>query len=383
MSEWRIPLSDLEYDASEEGAVLRVLGSRWLSMGAEVEGFEREFAALVGTKHALAVANGTAALHLAYQALGLGTGDEVIQPAINFVAAANMTLAVGATPVFSDIIGLEEPTIDPSEVTTRITPRTKAVVIMHYGGYLPRMSEILETCRRHGIAVIEDACHAVGARYEDAAARVPHGRMAGHLGDIACFSFFSNKNLAVGEGGMITTDDDTMAARVRSLRSHGMTTLTWDRHRGHAHSYDVVAHGYNYRLDEIHASLGRVQLQKLQANNTSRKRWVSEYRQRLSGLPGWIVPFAEYRGDSSCHLSVLVAPDQESRSRVLRALKEARIQTSLHYPPVPRFKAFEPLGADGLSRSVAYAERAITLPLYPGMTAEAVEETCAVICANA
>ena len=379
MVDWRIPLSDMDYDGAEEEAALRVVRSRWLSMGAEVEAFEREFAEFIGARHAVAVANGTAALHLAYLALGLGPGDEIIQPAINFVAAANMTLAVGATPVFADIVGIDEPTIDPACIGRLITPRTKAVVVMHYGGYPARMSQIVQVCAERGLLLIEDACHAVGADYIDPDRRPPHKRMAGNLGDVACFSFFSNKNMAVGEGGMITTNDDDLNGRTRSLRSHGMTTLTWDRHRGHAHSYDVIAHGYNYRLDEIHAALGRSQLGKLQKNNERRNQLVREYRNRLHDLSGWTFPFADYPGESACHLAVLVAPDENRRACVAQALKDARIQTSLHYPSIPQFKAFEAFRSDGLPSSQDYCRRSITLPLFPAMTAEQVEETCAVI----
>jgi dTDP-4-amino-4,6-dideoxygalactose transaminase len=381
--DWRIPLSDLEYDGEEEEAALNVIRSRWLSMGAEVETFEQEFSAFIGARHAVAVANGTAALHLAYLALGLGPGDEIIQPAINFVAAANMTLAVGATPVFGDIVSIGEPTLDPDEIRHLVTPRTKAVVVMHYGGYLARMADILQLCEEHGLRLVEDACHAVGACYIGTDPEPPPYRMAGNLGDVACFSFFSNKNLAVGEGGMISTNDDELDRRIRSLRSHGMTTLTWDRHRGHAHSYDVDAHGYNYRLDEIHAALGRVQLRKLRKNNEHRKRLVQEYKNRLSGLPGWTIPFADYHGDSAYHLAVLVAPDEKQRTRVAGALREARIQTSLHYPSIPQFKAFQAFEADSLPKSGEYCRRAITLPLFPSMTSEQIKDTCDAVLVNA
>jgi len=379
VSEWRIPLSDLDYDMAEEEAALRVLRSKWLSMGAEVEAFEREFAFSVGSKYALAVANGTAALHLAFLALGLGPGDEIIQPAINFVAAANMTVTTGASPVFADIAGINEPTIESVEISRRITTRTKAVVVMHYAGYLPHMSRISEICRNHGLALIEDACHSVGAQYLDPEHKPPHGKMTGNLGDIGCFSFFSNKNMAVGEGGMITTNNESLAKTIRLLRSHGMTTLTWDRHQGHADTYDVQLNGLNYRLDEIHAALGRAQLRKLQKNNERRKQLVSKYKDQLCGLDGWVFPFENYRGSSSYHLAVLVAPDQDHRSRVVRALKEARIQTSLHYPYIPSFKAFNAIPADSLERSKEYAQRAITLPLFPGMTESQIEETCSII----
>ncbi len=307
MSEWRIPLSDLDYGADEEAAVLRVLRSKWLSMGPEVQAFEQEFADYLGVKHALAVSNGTAALHLSYLALGLHSGDEVIQPAINFVAAANMTVAVGAKPVPVDILKLSEPTIDPSEIERRITPQTKAVVVMHYGGYLCRMEEIGSLCQQHNLALIEDACHAVGARYGDPLRPSSNGRFSGNLGDLGCFSFFSNKNLVTGEGGMITTNRDDLAERVRLLRSHGMTTLTWDRHRGHASSYDVILNGYNYRLDEVRAALGRVQLQKLETNNLRRRDLVGAYRRNLADLPtDWIVPFKDYVGNSAYHLMAAV-----------------------------------------------------------------------------
>ncbi len=379
MSEWRIPLSDLDYDTTEEEAALRVLRSKWLTMGAEVADFEREFAAFIGSKHAIAAANGTAALHLALLALGVRSGDEIVQPAVNFVAAANMTVASGATPVFGDIVALDEPTLAPEELSRRITPRTRAVVVMHYGGYLAKMAPILGICVKHGLPLIEDACHAVGARCLDPESRPPHGKMAGNLGDVGCFSFFSNKNMAVGEGGMITTDRDDLAQRIRRLLSHGMTTLTWDRHRGHAYSYDVSSHGYNYRLDELHAALGRVQLRKLPVNNGRRARLAAEYKSRLNGLSGCTFAFAGYEGDSAHHLAVLIAPGKDSRARIAGALKEAKIQTSLHYPFIPNFQAFQNFKAEGLDRSEQFASRAITLPLYPGMTVEQVEEICSVI----
>jgi dTDP-4-amino-4,6-dideoxygalactose transaminase len=383
LSEWKIPLSDLDYGPEEEAAVLRVLRGKWLSMGPEVQAFEEEFAAFLGVKHALAVASGTAALHLAYLALGIGPGDEIIQPPINFVAAANMAVAVGAVPVFADIIGLHEPTLDPEDLERRITPRAKAVVVMHHGGYPCRMAEIQAVCRRHHLGLIEDACHAVGARYLDPEGRPPHGKKAGALGDAGCFSFFSNKNLAIGEGGMVTTERDDLAQRLCLLRSHGMTTLTWDRHKGHASSYDVIAHGFNYRLDEVRAALGRCQLRKLDRNNARRKELVEAYRSGLQGLSGWAIPFADYAGESAYHLMVLVAPNEGARQAAVQALKGAGIQTSFHYPSVPMFSAFAGSDPGKLVRSWAYHQRAITLPLFPTMPTAQVTEVCSVIRAAA
>lgn len=385
MSDWRIPLSDLDYGAEEEAAVQRVIKSGWLSMGPEVAAFEKEFASYLDVKHALAVSNGTAALHLAYLALGLQPGDEVIQPAINFVAAANMTLAVGATPVFADIVSLDEPHIDPEDVERRITPRTKAVVVMHYGGYLCRMEELHELCQRKGLALIEDACHAVGARFVSAGSD-EDGKMAGSIGDAGCFSFFGNKNLATGEGGMVVTNRDDLAERLRSLRSHGMTSLTWDRHRGHASSYDVLANGYNYRLDELRAALGSTQLRKLDRNNAVRRRLTSAYRANFKGQSGWTIPFEHYRGDSSAHLMVAVAPDPETREQGIAALRNARIQTSMHYPLIPSFTVFKgrdlESGNDSteLDMSVAFSSRAVTLPLFPSLKEREIAEISLILC---
>lgn len=383
MSDWRIPLSDIDYGPEEEMAVLRVLKSKWLSMGPEVQAFEKEFAEQIGAKYAFAVSNGTAALHLSFLALGLGPGDEIIQPAINFVATANMTVAVGSTPVFADILAVDEPTIDPADLEGRITPQTKAIAVMHYGGYLCRMAEINEICERHDLFLIEDACHAVGARYFDLQERPPHKKMAGSIGDIAAFSFFSNKNLATGEGGMVVTNQDDFAERVRLLRSHGMTSLTWDRHKGHASSYDVVVHGYNYRFDELRAALGRCQLAKLKNNNENRRTLISYYQRFLSSRAGWCIPFRDYGGESAYHLMVAVAPTEDVRLQTVDNLAKNRIQTSRHYPFLPGLSAFKNHRTKGLERSVSFASRVITLPLFPALTPSEVEEICTCIARGA
>lgn len=356
--------------------MLRVLRSKWLSMGPEVEAFESELARFLGVEHAFAVSSGTAALHLAHMALNVAPGDEVIQPALTFVSGANTTVAVGATPVFADIVDIDEPTIDPVAIDAAITPRTRAVVVMHYGGYPSRLAEIAELCRRRQIALIEDACHAIGARYVDPLGRPPHGAWAGTVGDVGCFSFFSNKNMATGEGGAVVTNRADLATSLRLLRSHGMTTLTWDRHRGHASSYDVVAHGWNYRLDELHAALGRCQLQKLLDGNARRQVLVRGYREALSTLDGWRMPFADHPGESACHLSVAVAPDALCRNRVALALKTAGIQTSLHYRCVPDLSAFRRFDVPTLDRSREFASRAMTLPLFPTMTPDQLSAIC-------
>src|SRR4030066_2249942 len=255
--DWSVPLADLDYGLEEEEAVLKVLRSKWLTMGAITQEFEAQFSRLIGSKYAIAVSNATEALHLACLALGIGPGDEVITPSLSFVATSNAVLYTGADVRFADIIGPDELNIDPEEIVRQITPRTKAIMIMHYAGYPCRMREIIAVAEKFGVPVIEDAAHAPGASLD--------GKAMGTWGTIGCFSFFSNKNLSTGEGGMLVTDREDVAAKVHLLRSHGMTTLTYDRHHGHAYSYDVVGLGYNYRIDEIGSALGLRQPKKMAA----------------------------------------------------------------------------------------------------------------------
>ena len=329
--ELRIPLSDLDYGVEEEQAVLDVLRRRWLTMGAVTQEFEKEFAGFSGAKHAFAVCNGTDALHLAALALGIGPGDEVIVPALTFVATANAVLYTGAEVRFADVSGVEDLNISPEEIEKQVTGRTKAIFLVHYGGYPCRMPEILEIARRRGLAVVEDAAHAPGASLD--------GRTLGTWGDIGCFSFFSNKNLATGEGGMLVTNRDDLAEKVRKLRSHGMTTLTWDRHRGHAYTYDVVALGHNYRIDEIHSALGLVQLHKLVANNSRRQAITKLYRQGFdgSGFFGVKLPFLNSPEGSSCHIFPILLPSDADRQVFMDEMRARGVQTSIHYPPIHLF----------------------------------------------
>jgi dTDP-4-amino-4,6-dideoxygalactose transaminase len=359
---WRVPLSDVVVDGEIEGAVLDVVQSGWWSMGPRVAELETEFGALCGAKHSFAVANGTAALHLALLAVGCGGGDEVLIPSLNFVAAANTIGHVGATPVFCDVIGDDDLTVSPKDLEAAITPATRAILVMHYGGHPCRMDEIREIAGRHRLAIVEDAAHAPGASWR--------GRMCGTLGDIGCFSFFSNKNLPTGEGGMVVTDNDRLAEKVRLLRSHGMTTLTWDRHRGHAHSYDVVLQGFNYRMDEMRAAMGLVQLRRLERQNAQRARIVSLYRAALDGKKGLRMPFAPHsHATPAHHLAVLVLPEGCPRDGFRASLADSRIQTSVHYPPIHSFSAYRELSTRRpLPMTEALAPRLVTLPLYPHMT---------------
>lgn len=360
--EWRIPLSDLDYGPEEEQAALDVIRCRWLTMGAVTQKFERAFSDLLGVKCAFAVSNATEALHLACLALGIGPGDEVIVPSLTFVATANAVLYTNADVCFADIIGVSDLNVSPDSIEKRITPRTKAIVVVHYGGYPCRMPEIMETARRHGLAVIEDAAHAPGASLE--------GRALGTWGDVGCFSFFSNKNLAVGEGGMLVTNRDDIAEKAGMLRSHGMTTLTWDRYRGHAHSYDVVALGYNYRIDEIRSALGLVQLGKLAVNNARRRNLTERYRTGLQDtcFARIEVPFGDARGEPAYHIFPILLPEGVERQAFMDSMRKRGVQTSIHYPPTHQFSYYrQRYPGICLPITEAIASREVTLPLYPMM----------------
>ena len=359
---WNVPLFDLLVDDEILGAANDAVSSGWWSMGPRVEEFEQAFASYAGCAHAIAVANGTAAIHLTLLATGCGPGDEVVLPSLTFVAAANVVGHTGAHPVLCDIRGETDLNLDPEDVEAAIGPSTKAILVLHYGGYCCDIEAILDIAARHKLLVIEDAAHAPGAFWR--------GRMCGTFGLAGCFSFFSNKNLPVGEGGMIVTDDDDLAARLRLLRSHGMTSLTWARHQGHAHSYDVVARGFNYRLDEMRAAIGLVQLGRLDDANAARARIADRYRHELDGIDGIRVPF---HGDdanttSAHHLAVLVLPQKGMQAPLREYLKGQGIQTSIHYPPIHRFSEYSRQSERSLPVTDDVSDRLITLPLYPQMT---------------
>ena len=366
-----IPLSSVDFAAEEIEAVNAVLRSGWLTMGEVTQRFEAEFAAFLGVKHAVAVTNGTAALHLACLALGIGPGDEVICPALSFVATANAVLYTGARPVFAEVKGEYDLTIDPSDIERRISSATRAIVVMHYGGYPCDMPAITEIAHKHGLRVVEDAAHAPGAAIE--------GRSCGTWGEMGCFSFFSNKNMTTGEGGMVTTNSDELAVRLRHLRSHGMTSLTLDRHQGRAYSYDVVALGYNYRMDEIRASLGRVQLKGLAARNERRKQLTARYREGLSLVPEVTMPFSRSTSKSACHILPVLLPEYANREHVMRYMRERGVQTSVHYPAINQFSYYQQRDPVELPVTEAIARRELTLPLFPELRDEQVDQVVAAL----
>lgn len=359
---WRVPFADLNFGPEEEEAVLKVLRSKWLTMGEVTQAFEQEISAYLGARHAIAVSSGTAALHLACEAADLKAGDEAILPSLTFVATANAVRYTGATPVFADIHSENDLNISPDAIEACITARTRAILVMHYGGYACDMLRIKRLAKKHDLIVIEDAAHAVGASLD--------GSFLGTWGHIGCFSFFSNKNMTTGEGGMLVTDDDAVAKKLRLLRSHGMTSLTWDRHQGRANSYDVVELGYNYRIDEIRSAMGRVQLDRLERNNEHRRHLTQLYRDGLQQMD-LSIPFNNHRGISSAHLLPLILNPGMDRFAFMDAMKARGIQTSVHYPAVHHFSAYNNKQVSipqSLAMTEDIAAREVSLPLFQTMT---------------
>lgn len=363
-----VSLSDIAFDDQEEQAVLEVLRSRWLSTGAVTQSFEQELAEFVGSRHAIAVANGTAALHLAMLAIGMGPGDEVLVPSLTFVATVNAIRYTGATPVFVDIASLEDWNVSVEGLRRAVTPRTRAIVVMHYGGYPCDLTAITALAAEHDLLLVEDAAHGAGSWLA--------GRHVGTFGKAGCFSFFANKNLVTGEGGMVVTDDADLAQRLRHLRSHGMTTLSWERDRGHAFQYDVVALGYNYRFDELRSAIGRVQLRKLEGSNRRREQAWQAYAGRLTTIDRLSMPFSGSRADSSPlsrHLMpVLLDPDVD-RLELMRRLRERGVQSSIHYPPAHLMSIHQDLAPAPLPLTEAVGRRELTLPLHPLLAEEDVD----------
>lgn len=353
-----LPLAEPWLSDEEVEAVTDVVRSGWLTMGARTERFENEFAAKVGVPYAVMVSSCTAALQLTFAALGLGPGDEVIVPSLTFVATANAVAHTGATPVFADIVSAERPLMDPEAVRALVGPHTRAICTVHYAGYIGGMDDLRALATRHSLALIEDAAHAPGAGAP--------GQMAGAIGDAGCFSFFSNKNLVTGEGGMVTTSDERLARQIRLLRAHGMTATSWDRQRGHASGYDVVARGFNARPTEFAAALGLVQLARLDEMNARRRSLVGAYRAGVAAHAELLIPFEGEDATSACHIVPVVAPDEATRDRIRARTHDDGIQTSVHYHPVHRFRIYDP--QPDLPITEDYSRREVTVPLFPTMS---------------
>ena len=360
---YKIPLFDANLDEADAEAVAQTVRSRWISMGKNVQDLESEVAARMGVKHAVATSSCTSALHLALLAAGVRPGDEVILPSLTFVATANAVKYCGATPVFADILSLQEPTIDPNHVEHLITSRTRAIIGMHYAGFASCMDDLAGIAERHKIAFVQDAAHAIGTRIGD--------RHIATYSQFACFSFFANKVITSGEGGLVTTDNDQVASELRLLRSHGMTALSYDKARGHASDYDVVRLGYNYRIDDIRAALARSQYRKLDTILETRRKLRSRYVEALGDLDAVALPFLGSRDISSNYIFPIVLREAtaETRAVIRKKLADNGIQTSVHYPPVHRFDIYRGHAVErSLPITEKFSDSMITLPFYDALT---------------
>lgn len=368
MKKRTIPLFDLNFGVEEEEAVIEVLRSKWISMGSKTKQFEDDYARLHRSQYAVAVANCTAALHLALRVCDVGLGDEVIVPSLTFVATANAVRMVGATPVFADVCSLDDWTICPDDIVQKITPNTKAVIPMHFGGHGADMKRICEIAANHDLKVIEDACHAPLGIRDD--------QYLGTYGDFAAYSFYSNKNMATGEGGMLLTQDAEYDERLRLLRAHGMTATAYDREQG-KEFYDVVDWGYNYRIDDIRSAIGIAQLKKLEADVKKRKVLADRYRANLKNHSAIKVPFEDYPGESSNYVMGVLL-EKGDRKKIRQQLADEGIGTSMHYPPVHQFACYSQYSTT-LPITEDIGARELSLPLYFHMSIEDVDYVCEVL----
>jgi dTDP-4-amino-4,6-dideoxygalactose transaminase len=364
--EFKIPLFDLNFDESEERAVVETIRSKWISTGPKTAAFEDKFAKMLNVDHALALSNCTVALHLAMKLVGVEAHDEVICPSLTFVATVNAIKYVDANPVFADVKGYDDLTIDPEDIERKITSKTKAIIVMHYGGYACDMDKIIKIAKKNNLKVVEDACHGPLSEYK--------AKKLGTIGDIGCFSFFSNKNISTGEGGMLVTNNKAYFERAKLLRSHGMTSMSYERSKGHSTSYDVVDIGYNYRMDDIHAALGIAQLGKLENDLKKRELLRKYYIDKLSSIEEIIIPFKDHKYFSSNYIFTIVLKNSnsEKRDNVRNELAKAGIQTSVHYPAVHRFSVYNK-NTSKLNKTEYLADNLISLPMYSKLDKNKIE----------
>lgn len=363
---YKIPLFNINFDGKEAQAAADTINSGWISTGPKCEELEKMFVDMFHVNYAVSISNCTDALHLCCLVSGVGPGDEVICPSLTFAASANCIRYAGATPVFCDIVGPEHINIDPKEIEKKITDKTKAILVVHMAGFPCKMDEIMVIAKKHNLKVIEDACHGPLSEYK--------GKKLGTIGDCAAFSFFSNKNISTGEGGMFISNNKEMADKARLLRSHGMTTMSYQRAGGHATAYDIVELGYNFRLDDIHAAIAIEQLKKLPGDLEQRIAVRKRYIELLSKVENVVVPFADNIEFTSNYIMpiVITKGTVEDRDAIRNKIHEAGIQTSVHYPAIHRFSIYKEYGAV-LPQTEYVTDHEITLPMYAALTMEDVE----------
>lgn len=352
-------------------AVVDVLRSDWLTTGPRVAEFEQSFAAWVGAKHAVSFSSGTAALHGAAFAASLKPGDEAITTPLTFAATANCVLYQGATPVFADVTP-DTLNLDPDQISKRITPRTRAVLAVDYGGHPADLDAIRELAVRHDLILIEDACHALGAEY--------HGRRVGSLADMTTFSFHPVKHVATGEGGMVTTDRADFAETLRRFRNHGISSDARQRQAEGQWHYEMLLLGFNYRLTDISCALGLSQMKKLEENLFRRREIAARYTAAFTDLEGVMVPAVQNNVEPAWHLYPIrlnLEKLSRGRSEIFRALRAENIGVNVHYIPIHLHPYYRdrfgyrvgeyPIAED------AYA-RLVSLPMFHGMSDQDVQD---------
>lgn len=358
-------------DARELEAVREVLASGWLTTGPRVREFEQQIAALVGARHAVAVNSCTAALHLALEAVGVTAGDEVIVPTMTFAATGEIVHYLGARPVLVDSVP-DTLNMDPDDFARRITPATRAVIPVHYAGHPCDMDAIVEVANRAGVRIVEDAAHALPARYR--------GRMIGSIGDLTAFSFYATKNLATGEGGMLCTDSDDWERRARLMSLHGLSRDAWRRYASDGSwDYAITAPGFKYNLSDVLAALGCVQLQKLAGFQDRRRAIVARYQAAFGDLDAVECPVERPEVEHAWHLYVLRLRLERldiDRNGAIEELRRRGVQTSVHFIPLhmhPYYREAWGFRPEDFPVAFAASQRIVSLPLYPAMDDEAVE----------
>lgn len=370
-----VPFHRPSIGEEEIEAVVRVLRSGWLTTGPEAQALEQEFAAFIGAPHALALNSCTAALHLALAVLDLQPGDEVLVPTMTFAASAEVVCYCGAIPVLCDVL----PTLnlDPAEIDRRVTPRTRAVIVVHMAGQPADLDSIRAAAARHNLVVIEDAAHSLPARFR--------GELIGRSSELACFSFYATKNLTTGEGGMLTTTNPAWAERARSLALHGISKNAWNRYTASGSwYYEILEPGYKYNLTDLQAALGRVQLRRQNELWAVRRRLVSRYRELLAGVPGIGWPALHPAAESAWHLCVLLLGEESAcpRDEVIAELQRAGIGTSVHFIPLhmhPYYRQRFGYVPEALPAAAAYYRAAVSLPLYPALSDSDQERIASVV----
>jgi UDP-4-amino-4,6-dideoxy-N-acetyl-beta-L-altrosamine transaminase len=356
-----LPYGKQEIGDADVKAVVEALCSGWLTTGPRVSEFEQAFADHCGAVQGVAVNSGTAALHSAMRAIGVGAGDEVIVPALTFAASANAALYEGATPVFADVEA-DTLLVDPASVAAKITSATKAIVAVDYAGQPADYAALRDIAKERGIALIADACHAPGATYK--------GAKVGTLADISCFSFHPVKHMTTCEGGMCTTDNAEVAAKMRRFRNHGIDSDHRSREKAGAHAYDMVELGYNYRLPDVQCALGLAQLSRLTGWVSARQKVAGWYEAALAGLAE-VTPLRVQKDRTHAyHLYVVKLAEDIDRDHVFARLRAEGIGANVHYAPVHLHSYYRNRGyGPGLAPvAEAVSKQILTLPMFPAMT---------------